>query len=379
MMGEIEVALAVSARLWPDRLHRFLADHGGARVRAQVLAPEDALAEMYEVLIIDDVSSFLTPRLIQELQQRQRMVLGVFDPADGQDGKERLRECGVDQVIESEASAEEFVVAVRALVTLAPNRSVPEPEESSEPVTGGRLIAVGAPPGGCGATEVAVSIATRLGRTSPTVLIDVDEVAPSVAQRLGLRLLPNLRTAIDVVQHRSGDLQRALQGYGRVSVLCGFTGERDWAEVRPIELHDVVMELRRRFRFLVANVGPRLEEAGFGESERSGVSRSVIAAADAVVGIGLAHPVSVSRTIAWSLAASALNPAAARSLLINRAPRSAFRRGEIRLEVARATGVQAEFLPDDDRVEAASWVGKPVAGGRFRRAVDHFTDRNLTW
>ena len=161
-MNEIEVALAVSARVWPDRLHRFLADHGGARVRAQVLAPEDALAETYEVLIIDDVSSFLTPRLVQELQRRQRLVLGVFDPADGQDGKERLRECGVDQVIESAASADEFVIAVRALVALAPHRRVEEPDEPSQLTPGGRLIAVGAPPGGCGAPGPARDRAGRV-------------------------------------------------------------------------------------------------------------------------------------------------------------------------------------------------------------------------
>ena len=378
-MNEIEVALAVSARVWPDRLHRFLADHGGARVRAQILAPEDALAETYEVLIIDDVSSFLTPRLVQELQRRQRLVLGVFDPADGQDGKERLRECGVDQVIESAASADEFVVAVRALVALAPYRRVDEPDEADELTPGGRLIAVGAPPGGCGATEVAISIATRLSRSGPTVLIDVDEVAPSVAQRLSLRLLPNLRTAIDAVQHRRGDLGRSLQEVGDVRVLCGFSGEREWIEIRPIELHDVISELRGGFRSLVANVGPLLDGGGAGEGERRGLSRSVVAAADDVVGIGLGHPVSVSRTIAWSIAARSLNPGAARSLLINRAPKSVYRRGEIKLEVARATGIAVEFLPSDERVEAASWVGRPVASGRFRRAVDRLVDRHPTW
>lgn len=379
-MNEIEVALAVSARVWPDRLHRFLADHGGARVRAQILAPEDALAESYEVLIVDDVSSFLTPRLVQELQRRQRMVLGVFDSADGQDGKERLRECGVDQVIESAASAEEFVVAVRALVALAPYQRVHESREPEEVTTGGRLIAVGGPPGGCGATEVAISIAARLSRSGPTVVVDVDEVAPSVSQRLGLRLLPNLRTAIDLVQHRRGDLARSLQVIGDVSVLCGLTGERDWAEIRPIELRDVISELRGRFKYVVANVGPPLEgRGGFGDGERLGLSRSVVAAADAVVIVGLGHPVSVSRTIAWSNAATSLNPTAARSLVINRAPRSVYRQGEIRLEVTRATGLVVEFLPDDDRVEAASWVGKPVAAGKFRRAVDRVTDRNLTW
>ena len=119
-MKEVEVALAVSAREWPDRIHRFLSDHGGARVRAQVLTPEDALAEEYQVLIIDDISSFLTPRLVAEVQRQGRLVLGVFDPSDSPDAKERLRECGVDQVLEADASADEFVVALRALVILAP-------------------------------------------------------------------------------------------------------------------------------------------------------------------------------------------------------------------------------------------------------------------
>jgi Mrp family chromosome partitioning ATPase len=378
-MTEIEVALAVSARVWPDRLHRFLADHGGARVRAQVLAPEDALAESYQVLIIDDVSSFLTPRLVQELQRRQRMVLGVFDPADGQNGKERLRECGVDQVIESAASAEEFVVAVRALVALAPNLRDDDAVQSEDFASGGRLIVVGAPPGGCGATEVSVSIATQLSKTGATVLVDVDEFAPAVAQRLGLPLLPNLRTAIDVIQHRRGDIDRCLHTISEVSVLCGLSGERDWMEIRPIEVHDVLSELRRSFRFVVANVGPLMEDRGYSEGDRFGHTRAVVAFADAVVGVGLGHPVSVSRTIAWSIAATSLNPTAGKSLLINRAPRSVFRRGEIRLEVSRATGLPVEFLPDDDHVEAASWSGKPVGGGKFRRGIDRFTDRTLAW
>lgn len=378
-MNEIEVALAVSARVWPDRLHRFLADHGGARVRAQVLTPEDALAETYEVLVIDDVSSFLTPRLVQELQRRQRLVLGVFDPADGQDGKERLRECGVDQVIESAASADEFVIAVRALVALAPHRRSEERPEPSGMTSGGRLIAVGAPPGGCGATELAIAIATRLSGTGPTVLIDVDDAAPSVAQRLSLSLLPNLRTAIDVVQHRRGELGGSLQAIGDVSVLCGFSSERDRIEIRPFELHDVIGELRGAFRFLVANVGPLMDVGGAGEGERLGLSRSVLAAADDVVGVGLGHPVSVARTIDWSMAVSSLNPVAVLSLLINRAPRSVYRRGEIKLEVARATGLVVEFLPHDERVEAASWVGRPVASGRFRRAVNRLVDRHPAW
>jgi septum formation inhibitor-activating ATPase MinD len=317
--------------------------------------------------------------LVQELQRRQRMILGVFDSADGQDGKERLRECGVDQVIESAATAEEFVVAVRALVALAPYQRVDESHELEDSIPRGRLIAVGAPPGGCGATEVAVSLAVRLSKSGPTVLVDLDEVAPSLAQRLALNLLPNVRTAIDVIQHGRGDIGRSLQKIGEVSVLCGFTGGRDWTEIRAIELHDVLSELTRSFRFVVANIAAHLEGGGVGDSEPFGPSRFVVKAADALVGVGLGHPVSVSRLIAWNIAAASLNPTAPRSLLINRSPKSVYRRGEIRLEVSRATGLPVEFLPDDDRVEAASWLGKPVSTGKFRRAVDGFADRTLGW
>ena len=57
-----ELALAASARGWPDQLHRFLLDHGGGRVLARVMGPEQAAHDAYEVLLIDDVCSFLTPR-----------------------------------------------------------------------------------------------------------------------------------------------------------------------------------------------------------------------------------------------------------------------------------------------------------------------------
>lgn len=39
-MIETELALAMSARNWADELHRFLADHGGARVRVTAMGPE---------------------------------------------------------------------------------------------------------------------------------------------------------------------------------------------------------------------------------------------------------------------------------------------------------------------------------------------------
>ncbi|HUP17291.1 MAG TPA: hypothetical protein VM848_14720, partial [Acidimicrobiia bacterium] len=62
-----DIALAASAREWPDRLHRFLLDHGGGRIVDRVMTPDQASDAGFDVLLIDDVCSFLTPRLVTML------------------------------------------------------------------------------------------------------------------------------------------------------------------------------------------------------------------------------------------------------------------------------------------------------------------------
>ena len=98
-----QLALAASARDCPDRLHRFLMDHGGGRVRSRVMGPEQAMADDFDVILIDDICSFLTPRLVVRLRDSGKEVVGVFSPADGPDAKRRLLECGITDVIESDA------------------------------------------------------------------------------------------------------------------------------------------------------------------------------------------------------------------------------------------------------------------------------------
>ena len=50
-MREPEVALAFTADVWVEELHRHLTDHGGARVRTLLVEPEGALEESYDVLV----------------------------------------------------------------------------------------------------------------------------------------------------------------------------------------------------------------------------------------------------------------------------------------------------------------------------------------
>lgn len=362
-MSDVELALAASARAWAGALHRFLADHGGARVRTILMGAEEALAEAYDVLLIDDVCSFLTPRLVEQVRRHGRLVVGVYDARDGADAKRRLLDCGVDDVIEDGASPEEFLGAVRSVLELAPYAPVASP--SVPPTERGRVVAVGAPSGGCGASEVAVALA----QVSKALLVDADDLAPSLAQRLGAPLLPNLRTAIDLVYHQSASIDEAIVDAGGLALIPGLASGEDWAQLHPGEVESVIDEASTHRTTVVVNVGAGLERPQVGEG-RFGLARGVVGRADVIVGVAVANPVSLARLVRWVGEASTLAPEVPMVVAINRIGRSPYQRGEIEAELQRAVpGLPVVFLPEDKRVSEAAWSGTTVGRGPFLRAV----------
>lgn len=379
-MREPELAIAASPREWAGRLHRHVTDHGGARVRVTALQRRDVLDEAVDVLVADDTTSFLTAQLVADLHTRGGLLLGVYD-GEAPTGKGELLQLGADDVLERGSSAEEFLRVIAALV-----RTRPRPDHlttPSAPVVGppaadgalcGHLVAVAGCGGGTGATEVAIGVALAVARGGGhPVLVDADEVAPSVAQRLGLRLYPNLRAAVDVVEQRTGDLLATLTPAlsGRLAVLVGLSHGRDWNHVRPGEVVDVLGRLRGVATHVVVNAGPLVEDTrAEGGQRRFGQSRAVVSAADTVVGVGLATPVGLTRVLEWAAAVRALTTSAAVHLVLNRAPGSAFQRREIEAELQRTFPPSTlTFLPPDARVPAAAWSGRAVEDGPFSRGV----------
>ncbi|HJR90889.1 MAG TPA: hypothetical protein VJ938_00450 [Acidimicrobiia bacterium] len=363
-MAELELALAASSRGWADSLHRFLADHGGARVRTVVMGPDDVVSESYDVLLIDDVCSFLTPRLVEQARRHGRLVVGVFDGRDGTDAKRRLLECGVDDVVEADATPDEFLEAIGRVRQLVPTYPELIPERVG-PSAAGEVIAVGSPPGGCGSTEVALALGAHLG----AVVVDADDVAPSLAQRVGAPLHPNLRTAIDVIHHHGGEVEGLLTASDGVELVAGLAHGDDWAQLHPGEVEAVVAELATVRPRIVANVGAGLERPLLGEG-RFGLARAVVAGARKIVGVGLPTPVGVTRLVRWLHEARVLAPEAQVIAVVNRVDRSPFRRGEIESEIQRAVpGLPVAFLPEDPRVTEAAWAGGQVKRGPFRRSI----------
>jgi hypothetical protein len=65
-----------------------------------------------------------------------------------------------------------------------------------------------------------------------------------------------------------------------------------------------------------------------------------------------------------------MNPGAPVYLVVNRAPRDAFRKAELEQEIRRTFEPEGlSFLPHDPRVEAAAWAGDIVAHGPYTKAV----------
>jgi len=358
-----DIAMAASARDWPDRLHRFMLDHGGGRVVDRVMAADQATSMSFDVLLIDDVCSFLSPRLVSLLKQSGSEVIGVYLPEDGSDAKRRLLECGISDVIETEATPEEFLAKVRA--TLAHRVSLPTPEApKSSPAF---RIGVTGPCEGVGITEISIALAHSISESLDTVLVDFDSTWPSVAQRLDLPLHPNIRTAIDHALHRPDRLSESFHDSGRLAVIGGRAdgGQHEGisSEISRADALMLMDAIGVVADVLVCDLGPMGEFS-------SALTREF----DTLMVVGTATPVGVGRLIRTVGAILVRNSGSSLVAVANKTGRGGFRRSEVAGEIGRALpDVPVMTLPFDPSLEDAAWNGTLAGKGRFARSVQEMS------
>jgi MinD superfamily P-loop ATPase len=372
---EPEVALAFTADLWVEELHRHLTDHGGARVRTLLVEPEGALEEAYDVLVAGHRWPALTRALVVDVHAHGRAVVGVHDREELA-SREHLLALGVDALVESDAGADAFVRAIASVAGRRDDRSGARPIIA--PTRAGRLVTVGGPPG-VGRTEIAIELSLALGRRTSVVLVDADDVAPAVAPRLYLPIEPNLRTAIDAVEHGRGELDNCVlvEPTSHLRIVSGLPNATAWAQVRPGEVVRVVDRLADDSDVIVADGAGMLEDVGTGTARgRFATARTILGEADVVVAVCDPSPHAVGRFLGWSVDALALSPQASVIVVVNRAPSARFRRAELYEVITRNLPLRdVVFVPADRRVADAAWNGTAVGRGSFTRAVDAVAHR----
>lgn len=278
------------------------------------------------------------PRLDREALARIRAcgvaVVGLHaDPA----GERRLRELGVARLLGLAAPPGQVAALVRAAhrepadpgataTTSLPGTPGPVPAGAGLPgepgVPGapdgpaetGQVLAVWGPAGAPGRTLLAATLATELAVLGvPTLLVDADVYAPSIAQLLGLLdETPGLVAAVRDANLAALDLA-ALAGHSRavqlpgapdpgLRVLTGLTRADRWPELRPAALARTLHLARQLAAVTVVDVSSCLEEDeelsfDVAVPRRNGATLAALREADQVLAVGAADPVGLGRLI----------------------------------------------------------------------------------
>ena len=351
-----EISLAASAREWSDRLHRFVLDHGGAIVRGRVMSDDQAMHVAFDVLLIDDICSFLTPRLVGDLRRQGKAVVGVFDHGDGSDAKRRLLEAGISDVIESDAPPDEFI---RVCLATVAHRDQPAVVDA-EPRRQGLSVGVTGPPGGVGVTEVACALGMLLSKRRSTALLDANQAWPGISQRLNLPVHPNLMTAADLVMHEPERLDAALNRLGPLRVICGLANSR-LPRLSAGEVGAVLEALSESHEVVIVDLGA-VPEA---------LTAAPVHSLDVVLVVGAATPSGVTRLLrAHESLVGSIGADREVALVVNRVGRSLRQHDEIALLLGNTVdSTPVVMVPDDRRVSRWSWDGEAVGRGPFERSV----------
>lgn len=317
--------------------------------------PAQAVSSKFDVLFIDDVCSFLNQRLVIDVRASGKSIVGVFDPSDGTDAKRRLLEAGIGDVIESDASPEEFLDI--AAVTIS--HSAPPNEVTIVSGSGGYRIGLTGPPGGVGVTEIACALALDLSRRHRTALVDANPAWPSIGQRLGLPVHPNLRSAIDFVLHEPDRLEDATHPVGALAVIPG-PANPGVVAVSPADLVALISGLGQAHSHVVVDLGHLPD-----------LPTDLVRCFDAILVVGTGDPVGVTRLARTAeRIATSLTPGCEVGLVVNRVDRALRERAEIVSVLAGSTpGVPVVLIPEDRGIRRAVWDGSPVDRGPLLRSV----------
>jgi len=198
------------------------------------------------------------------------------------------------------------------------------------PVTRGAVIAVWGPAGAPGRTTLAAAMAYDLAQQEPVILVDVDTYGGAIAQTLGLLdeapgIAALARASLHGTLTDETVARHALSVSPGLRVLSGITRPDRWPELSPSALEPVWELLRKHAAVTIIDCASPLEsdeelQYDTRAPQRNGATLSALAAADVVVAIGSAEPVSLQRLVHGLAALEAVVPEATtpRMVVVNR-------------------------------------------------------------
>lgn len=374
--GDIAIAVGGDSRL---SLVRRCAD------LAEALAV--AHAGGADVLVVSE-----QPQLDREaVSQILALGIAVVGVPSSPDSADHLRALGIEHIIAANADPAAVVGTVIHAAEQQPAAVLAEPADAPpRPAYDGKIIVVWGPAGAPGRTTVAVNLATELSHRGSAMLVDADTYGGAVAQALGLLdEAPGIAALARASLHGSltDDTvhRHALTVGANLRVLTGITRAERWTELSAAALEPVWELLRAHAEYVVVDVGFNLErdeelQYDTRAPQRNGATLSALDAADVVVAVGSAEPLSMQRLVHGLAALDSVAPASTtpRLVAVNRV-RSAVAGARPREAVAdaliRYSGVEQVWtVPFDAKgCDAATLAGQSLSerapGSPARKAI----------
>lgn len=260
-------------------------------------------------------------RVLQQWGVRTQLPVGAT-PTDFGHAVEGVAEGIAATVAAPDASDDPTVSLEAELATLsdgggpylprkpAPEHSVALPTSpvASGPQESAKIVTVWGPPGAPGRTVLAVNLAAEAARLGvPTVLVDADTHAASVAQHLALLdEAPGVAAATRLADSGYLDVRSLAAVAPEVTpglrVLSGLPRADRWPEVRDDALEAVLEQCRQLGRLIVVDVAAPLEqdeELSYDTAapRRNAATLAALGAADTVIAVGSADPVGLQRLV----------------------------------------------------------------------------------
>ncbi len=156
-------------------------------------------------------------------------------------------------------------------------------------------------------------------------------------------------------------------------MITGLANRKDWALVRGEDVLGLIEMAASRWSKVVVHLGPHLDDMSRWV-DRFAASRAAASAADQVVGVCEASPGGVLRFFDWLAELSEVAPGRRVDAVLNRAPRSKFRRAELVEQLWAHAGpslASVVVAPEEAAVGRAAWDGVLVGRKRFLRAIEN--------
>ena len=372
MRPEPRLLLGSSQLGWVTALTQWVAEQGGAHLVGQALTTADVNESDFDVLVIDGWSSLLSRRLVGDIQRRGAAVMVLVHPDESSTSK--LDEVGVRVSLPLGATPEQIVsraaevAAVRRAVVPASIGAGSRAIDSSEGVHS-KLIAV---LGTGDVTDVAVNLAAVVASMGQSVaVVDFDTVEPSIVQRLGLPLIPNLLTAAEAVRSAEFGPSHVSKHSAGFDAIGGLGNPREWDSYSHVEADELAAEIRSRYGLGILVVNRMLEDLAplSGIEARFDVARRVVGRADEVLLVVPATPLGLTHGLTLIADVRSITQAPIR-VAADSAPKAAFQQSEWKRELERSFDPEGvHFLPTDPQVARAAWDGRLPGRSSYMRAV----------